>query len=199
MNDTYTVGIDEAGRGPFAGPVAVGTVKIIKNKKVKVLEYARDSKQISEKEREEVFDMLVKSKKAGEIDFAFAFSSSSVIDKKGIVYAIQNALNRNLKKLKISKHDQIFLDGSLKAPASYKKQKTIIKGDSKVRVIGLASIVAKVQRDRYMKKISGKYPEYSFHIHKGYGTVLHRQMIKKYGLTKEHRKSFNIVADKVDL
>lgn len=190
------VGIDEAGRGPFAGPVAVGTVKIIGNKKPNILKFARDSKQISEKEREKVFNMMIASKKAGEIDFTFTFSSANLIDKKGIVYAIQSALDKNLKKLKIKSDDGIFLDGSLKAPLMYKNQKTVIKGDSKIAVIGLASIVAKVMRDRYMIRISKKYPQYNFHTHKGYGTLIHRNLIRKFGLSKEHRKSFCIAYGK---
>ncbi len=190
MQKRYIIGIDEAGRGPLAGPVAVGTVKILKGRKPAVLRFARDSKQISEKERERIYCLMIEALKKGEIDFYVSFSSAKYIDKKGIVSAIQNALHKNLKKLQVQVIDEIFLDGSLKAPDIYKKQKTIIKGDSLVPIIGLASIAAKVLRDRYMKKISKKYPQYGLDIHKGYGTVLHRKAIKKHGFSAQHRKSF---------
>ncbi len=187
----FLIGIDEAGRGPLAGPVSVGTVMIKHWAKPQILKHARDSKQISEIERERVFALMEEAEKAGEIQFAVSFSSAVMIDKKGIVFAIQNALKNNLKKLKANhKEVEIVLDGSLSAPVEFKKQKTIIKGDSLVPIIGLASIAAKVLRDRHMKKLSKKYPEYGFEIHKGYGTESHRKAIEKHGVSKEHRKTW---------
>jgi ribonuclease HII len=113
-----------------------------------------------------------------------------VIDKRGIVYAIKFGMNKCLEKLGAKVGDKIFLDGSLRAPVEFTNQETIIKGDEKVAVISLASICAKVTRDKYMKNLGEKYPEYKFEVHKGYGTKAHYDVINKYGLTEVHRQSF---------
>jgi len=187
----YIIGIDEAGRGPLAGPVCVGAVCLGKNFNKKLLRGVKDSKKLSEKKREGWF-LKVKSFSDGK-DFAFAVSlvSSKIIDKKGIVFAIKLAIKRCLKKVGVNpKETRVLLDGSLKAPKEFINQKTIIKGDEKERVISLASVCAKVSRDRYMVKISKIFPKYGFHIHKGYGTKKHRELIKKHGASLLHRKSF---------
>ncbi|MCR4279347.1 MAG: ribonuclease HII [Candidatus Zambryskibacteria bacterium] len=200
---TQLVGIDEAGRGPLAGPVAVGGVVLYnpstsfdkaQDKSLRANTFfkgIRDSKQLTHEERELWFGLVQEARRKGELDFAVSLVSQAVIDRHGISYAIRLGIKRVLKSLAVSeKGSQIFLDGSLKAPVEFKHQLTVIKGDEKIPVISLASICAKVVRDRRMVKFSKKYPLYDFDLHKGYGTLIHRQAIKKYGLTELHRLSF---------
>jgi len=188
---SYIVGIDEAGRGPLAGPVAVGLVCIPVNFNKKLFGKAKDSKQLSEKIREEIFLETKKLHRDGVLTYAVSMVHADVIDTKGITYAIKLCIKRCLKKCGVSPEEtMVLLDGSLKAPRVYVHQKTIIRGDQKEKVISLASIMAKVTRDRWMKKVALKYPEYGFEIHKGYGTKIHRESIKKNGLSSVHRKSF---------
>lgn len=187
----FIVGIDEAGRGPLAGPVSVGVFIFLSKKAHAVFRGVKDSKKLTSRKRDQWFKILIEEKKKGTVNFSVNFSSHLIIDKKGLTFAIHDALFRGLKKLKISsrKHS-IFLDGGLKAPSKYKFQKTIIKGDEKIPAISLASIVAKVLRDRKMISYAKKYPQYGFEIHKGYGTRRHIKMIHKYKPTQIHRKSF---------
>ncbi len=192
------IGIDEAGRGPIAGPVAVGAFAfkiknyelIIKNVKDKYKLPLRDSKKLSAKQREEWFAIINKWQKAGKCDYAVTLVSASDVDKIGISKAIQSGLNKSLEKVKAKNTHQIFLDGGLKAPKEFKNQKTVIKGDEKIPVISLASICAKVVRDAHMTRLNNKYPFYSFNTHKGYGTKAHYKAIEKYGISKIHRKTF---------
>lgn len=199
----FTIGIDEAGRGPLAGPVAVGIIKIenskIKNKISNTVPKnfikenfpdLKDSKKLSEKRREEIFEQIKKLKKEGKLSWAVALVSERLIDKKGINAAIKTGIKYCLSKVEAQSTDTIKLDGSLSAPEEFLNQKTIIKGDETVPVISLASICAKVMRDRYMKKISLKFPEYRFEKHKGYGTIEHINMIKNHGLSTLHRRTF---------
>lgn len=186
----HVIGIDEAGRGPLAGPVSVGTVLLFSQSKLP-LSGLKDSKKLSEKQREECFARIRSWQKEGKLQYAVSLVSHSVIDAKGISFAIRSGIARNLKKLDADpKFAEVLLDGSLKAPQEYTCQKTIIKGDEKIPVISLASIVAKVTRDRAMKRLGKKYPQYGFEIHKGYGTLSHRKMIQKYGPCEIHRKTF---------
>lgn len=197
--DTIQIGIDEVGRGPIAGPVAVGAFVILDYSVKKIFKKVKESKQLSEKKREEWFGIIQTQKKLGKVDFAVTFQSEKVIDTKGLSFAIRSALKKSLNKVtenlmingdyNISNLD-ILLDGGLRAPAEFVNQKTIIKGDEKVMVIALASICAKVLRDRYMVKMSKKYPKYGFETHKGYGTRSHYEAIRKNGLLPLHRKSF---------
>jgi ribonuclease HII len=188
---SWIVGIDEAGRGPLAGPVAVGAVKIPAGFNKNFFKGIKDSKQLSETEREEWFELAKQAKRLGELEYAVSLVSEKVIDKHGIAYAIRLGIKRCLKKLDVDPNEsQIFLDGALKAPGEFVHQLTIIKGDEKVPAISLASIMAKVTRDRKMVSASKKFPEYEFETHKGYGTLVHRRAILKYGLTELHRKSF---------
>lgn len=186
----HVIGVDEAGRGPLAGPVSVGAVRIPTRFSKGFFKGIRDSKQLTESERELWYALALEAKKKGELDFAVSLVSETVIDTRGIAYAIKLGIKRCLKKIAANEKDQIFLDGGLKAPVEFIHQKTIIKGDEKIPLISLASIAAKVTRDRYMKKISTKYPAYSFHIHKGYGTRMHREAIKAHGPSAIHRKTF---------
>jgi ribonuclease HII len=187
---SYIVGIDEAGRGPLAGPVAIGAVKIGPHFNNKFWKGIKDSKKLTQGERELWFDLAREARRTLDLEFAVSLVSESVIDRHGIAYAIQLGIKRCLEKLKAKPENQIFLDGGIKAPEIFKHQKTIIKGDEKVAVIALASICAKVTRDRYMVRLSQKHPEYGFHIHKGYGTRVHREAIKKHGPIEPHRRSF---------
>jgi ribonuclease HII len=185
------VGVDEAGRGPIAGPVSVGAFMFLDFSARRFFGDARDSKKLSEKKREEIFERIVKYSRTGHIRYAVFMSSASHIDRRGIVSGIKKALVRCLDSLEIEPEKvQILLDGSLRAPEKFSDQKTIIKGDDKIKEISLASICAKVMRDRHMIKIARKYPEYGLEIHKGYGTRGHYEAIKKNGPSKIHRKSF---------
>lgn len=192
----YVLGIDEAGRGPLAGPVAVGIVKLqVTSYKLKArngwFRGLKDSKKLSERAREEWFAKIRKAEKDGWLQFAVAFGSARMIDKKGIVFVIKNALNKAFLKVSAKGGETlVLLDGGLSAPKEFIFQKTIIKGDEKESVIALASIVAKVSRDKLMKKTGRKYPKYDFEKHKGYGTLEHYQKIKKHGIAPIHRKSF---------
>lgn len=202
----YVIGIDEAGRGPLAGPVAVGVCCVHIQKYKEVLKDTKkiknkDSKKLSHKEREEWFEIITKWQKEKKIHFQVSLIDSKIIDTKGISFAIRSGIEKSLKKVtdnfkEINPEEcMVLLDGSLHAPEYFNNQKTIIKGDEKEPIISLASICAKVMRDRYMQKMAKKYPEYKLEIHKGYGTVLHINLIKKHGISGMHRKSFctNIV------
>ncbi len=187
----YLIGIDEVGRGPIAGPVAVGAFVFLDPKAKRLFRGVKESKQLNEKNREKWFAIINDTKRAGLVDFCVTFQSEKIIDNKGLSYAIKTALSKSLLALKIDpKSTKVLLDGGLKASPEYKDQKTIIKGDEKEMVIALASITAKVLRDRKMIKLGKKFPDYGFEIHKGYGTKKHYDAIKKYGLLKEHRRSF---------
>ncbi len=184
------VGIDEAGRGPLAGPISVGVVFIPVRGKLN-LSGLTDSKKLSEKGREEWFQKMKQWQKEGKLRCSVSLVSNTVIDKKGIVYAVNLGMARCLKKLNINpKHTLVLLDGSLHAPKEFTHQRTIIKGDERISVISLASIAAKVTRDRYMVRLAKKHPQYGFEVHKGYGTLAHRKAIKRYKAATPHRRSF---------
>lgn len=199
----FIVGIDEAGRGPLAGPVTVGAVVILATENLpnvpkenlvrlkSLLMGARDSKQLSSFVREEWFKKIKKAERDGVLGYSVACVSSKVIDSRGIIFAVNIAIKRILKKLSIAPHQtMVLLDGGIFAPKNFLYQKTIIRGDQTEPVISMASIIAKVTRDRKMIQYSKKYPEFGFEIHKGYGTLCHRKKIKKYGLCEIHRVSF---------
>lgn len=187
----YQIGIDEVGRGPIAGPVAVGAFVFLKNGAAKLFKGVKESKQLSEAKRELWFARIEEAREKGLIDFQVCLESANNIDKKGLSWAIKNCLTKALLALTIAPiKARVLLDGGLKAPALYKNQKTIIKGDEKEIVIALASICAKVTRDRLMNRLVKTFPAYGFEKHKGYGTREHYEALKKYGLTKYHRKSF---------
>ena len=196
LGTKYIIGIDEVGRGPLAGPVAVGAFKMPADYKWKTFGRIKDSKKLQPEKREEIFNKLKILRRKKIVDFFVCFESAKRIDKLGLAKATRNCLEKALAKLKAKPEEcLVLLDGGLKAPKKYKNQKTIIKGDEKERAIAFASIVAKVTRDCLMCKVAEKYPGYAFEINKGYGTKSHRELIKTNGLCKEHRKSFckNIV------
>lgn len=193
----WVIGVDEAGRGPLAGPVAVGVALVPADFDWELIPGVGDSKKIAAKKREAIFRRAEELKKLGKLDFAVVMVSAAVIDKKGIVSAIATAMDRALKKIKYPPRTilgkiLVKLDGGLKAPLEYSYQETIIKGDAKEKVIGLASIMAKVTHDRYMERIATKpqYTPYDFAKHKGYGTKVHRTAIVKNGFSLEHRQTY---------
>ena len=186
-----TIGIDEVGRGPIAGAVAVGAFTFLKPEAKKLFRGVKESKQLTEEKREIWFKKIQQASRVGLVKFTVTFQSEKVIDTKGLSFAIKKALSTSLYALNIKPaHARVLLDGGLKAPKEYVNQKTIIKGDEKKMVIALASICAKVLRDRRMNLLAKKYPKYGFERHKGYGTKSHYVAIKKYGILGIHRQSF---------
>ncbi len=188
----FLVGVDEAGRGPLAGPVAVGVVKIPTDFDWNLIPGVGDSKQVNPKKRLAIFARANELMVGGMLDFAVVLAAATVVDQVGIVVAIKQAQAEALKMLQLAPATcQILLDGSLTAPPEF-TQKTIIRGDASEPVIGLASILAKVTRDRYMEGISklGEFASYDFATHKGYGTKAHRRVIAVYGLSTEHRTTY---------
>jgi ribonuclease HII len=199
----YIIGIDEAGRGPLAGPVAVGVVCVEHDFNWSVIEGVNDSKKLSEKKREAIYLRAKELQKEGMLAYAVVLVSAGTIDRIGIVPSIQKAMNQALQKIKFRIETDrkdlsacfdclVKLDGGLKAPSEYLHQETIINGDGKEKVIGLASIMAKVTRDRAIVALSKKheFSNYGFEVHKGYGTKAHREAIVENGLSREHRASF---------
>ncbi len=188
---TFIVGIDEAGRGPLAGPVYVGAVIVPRGFNWKSVKGVRDSKKLSPGAREEWYRKLRGLREAGKLDFAAASSPAGTIDKRGIVPAVSAALEKCLKNLGANPRAcKVLLDGGLRAPDAFRMQKTIIRGDETEPIISVASIVAKFRRDELMKRLARRFPEYGFDAHKGYGTTAHQASIKKHGLSKLHRKTF---------
>lgn len=185
----YIIGVDEVGRGPLAGPVAVGAVLVTSRMRAR-FRHIKESKQLPEKKREE-WCARIKNASGEELRFAVSYVSAQVIDQKGIQHAIRLALKRSLQKLAVDPNEcVVLLDGGLRAPEEYVRQRTIIRGDASEIAIAMASVVAKVSRDRMMVRLSKKFPQYGFAEHKGYGTQGHRDMIRLYGLSVLHRKSF---------
>ena len=197
--EIFIVGIDEAGRGPLAGPVCVGAVgvKITTDKNLEAklpsalgslaskLRGIKDSKKLSAKKREMWFKVL---RENPEFECHHVFVSNEAIDNFGIRKAVLYGVEKVLEKFS-RQPDLVLLDGSLYAPGKY-NQETIIKGDEKIPLIAAGSIVAKVSRDRVMINMHQKYPEYCFNEHKGYGTKKHFEKIIKHGFCEIHRKTF---------
>lgn len=187
----YIIGIDEAGRGPLAGPVAVGAVCLPFDFDVAQVVGARDSKQMTPLARERLYQVMCALRTAGTLDFAVTFSDAAMIDEEGIVPAISSALENALASLHLVPDlCDVRLDGGLRAPDRFKNQTTIIKGDETELAISLASIAAKVERDRLMCEVAEQFPAYGLEIHKGYGTALHMRAIREYGLSPIHRATF---------
>ncbi|MEK7144904.1 MAG: ribonuclease HII [Patescibacteria group bacterium] len=187
----FMLGVDEAGRGPLAGPVAVGVVMVPEGFDVaKEFPGVADSKKLSEKRREGIFEMLEARVARGDTRFVVEFESAETIDNEGIAVAVRRALSRGVNALAPDAAlVKVQLDGALRAPPEY-SQETIINGDELVPLISLASIAAKVSRDRLMHVLAKEYPQYGFEQHKGYGTKLHYEMLQKHGLSVIHRRSF---------
>ena len=177
-------GIDEAGRGPLAGPVVASAVIILNPPGF--LNLLNDSKKLSESKRDEIFSLLIKSK---EIVYSVSAASSGEIDKINILNATFLAFKRAVKKLKL-KPDAILVDGNRAPYLDGIFTRTIVKGDSLSYSIAAASIIAKVTRDKIMNNLSRFYPQYMWDINKGYPTKKHKELILEYGSSKHHRRSF---------
>lgn len=184
----YVIGIDEVGRGPIAGPVTVGAVLLPRHLGWRQFRGLADSKQLAPKTREE---WLARLKSIDGVRYGVASTGNTLIDRRGITWAVQSALRRALGQLEADPAEcLVLLDGGLKAPEEFRNQKTIIRGDESECAIALASVVAKVTRDRRMIRLSKRYFSYDFHVHKGYGTKKHYALIKEHGLCNIHRRSF---------
>lgn len=180
-------GIDEAGRGPLAGPVCAAAVILPKGM---VIEGVDDSKKISEKKREVLYDKIIDA----AVAYSVVFVHPDVIDEINIRQATHKAMQEAADGLKI-KPELLLVDGNDGIPFDGFESEYVIKGDSKLECIAAASIIAKVTRDRYMREMDEKYPDYGFAKHKGYGTKAHMEAIQETGICPLHRKSF--MTDKV--
>ena len=174
-------GVDEAGRGPLAGDVYAAAVVLDNGVKI---DYLNDSKKLSEKRREELFDVIKEKARA----YCIATASVEEIDRLNILNAAMLAMKRAVEGLGIAP-DLALIDGNRLPDISCKAQ-YVIKGDAVSASIAAASVLAKVARDRYMKELAEKYPQYVFEKHKGYGTKLHYECLEKYGISEVHRRSF---------
>lgn len=180
------IGVDEAGRGPLAGPVVAAAAKL-KNYS-ETLQEINDSKKLTEKKREKLFDIILEN-----FEIGIGIATPEEIDEINILNATFLAMRRALKDLekKIEIDDALILvDGNFKIREYFGNQEPVIKGDAKSLSIAAASIIAKVTRDRLMVEESKNYPEYQFEKHKGYGTKAHRTVLLQKGPTPIHRKSF---------
>ena len=174
-------GVDEAGRGPLAGPVCAAAVILPVGVVIPGLD---DSKKLTEKKREALYDVI----KETAVSYGIAFASENEIDEMNILNATFLAMKRAVEKLGM-KPDLALIDGNQK-PHTGINEVTVIKGDGKSMSIAAASVLAKVTRDRYMLELDKKYPQYEFKKHKGYGTKLHYEKILEYGISDVHRKTF---------
>lgn len=181
----YIAGLDEVGRGCFAGPVVVGAA--IFPKDFQIIEGLADSKLLKPRQREALAELI----KVKALFWSVAEISVTAINKVGIGKASQMAFRKAIKLLKKSP-DFVLIDAFYINHFNRERQKPVKDGDKICASISAASIIAKVYRDKLMKKMHKKYPEYGFARHKGYGTKVHQEAIRKYGLTRIHRKSFNL-------
>lgn len=178
----YICGIDEAGRGPLAGPVVIASVIMPEDS---MIEGVNDSKKVSEKKRELLYDKILEE----AISYGVAIIGQDEIDNINILNATKKGLTMSLKELTV-KPDLILVDALEHIDTLGIPYEAIIKGDAKAYSIAAASIVAKVTRDRIMREWANVYPEYEFEVHKGYGTAKHIAAIKKHGICPIHRKTF---------
>ena len=175
-------GIDEAGRGPLAGPVVVASVIMPRNS---MIEGVNDSKKVSEKKREALYEKIMEE----AISYGIGIIDQKEIDEINILEATKKGLTTSLKELS-TKPDVILVDALKEINTLEIPYQSIIKGDALCYSISAASILAKVTRDRIMRQWDEIYPQYGFEKHKGYGTQMHIEAIKEYGLCPIHRKSF---------
>ncbi len=178
----YVCGIDEAGRGPLAGPVVVASVIMPQDS---MIEGVNDSKKVSEKKREKLFDQI----KQEAISYGIGIAWQDEIDEINILQATKKSLTRALEQMDV-KPNLILVDALRDINTLGIPYRSVIKGDAKIYSISAASILAKVTRDRIMRQMDEVYPQYEFAKHKGYGTAKHMEAIREYGLCPIHRKSF---------
>jgi ribonuclease HII len=185
-------GIDEAGRGPLAGPVVAACVVLDLNFKVDPvrMNLIKDSKKLTAKKRAELFKVIEEC----FLEISIGICDNKTIDKINILQATFLAMKKSLGGLK-HKPEFVLVDGGFKIPNYSSEQESVVGGDNLVFSIAAASIIAKVARDKIMEKIHNKYPQYGFDQHKGYGTKLHLESLKKYGPCPIHRFSFRPVAN----
>jgi len=179
---TLVCGVDEAGRGPLAGPVCAAAVILPLDCEISGL---NDSKKLSEKKREALYDIIIEK----AVAYSIAFGTIEEIEEHNILNATYLAMNRAIEGLKI-RPDYALIDGNRVPKDITVPCETIVKGDSHSCSIAAASILAKVTRDRLLLEYDKKYPEYGFAAHKGYGTAAHYAAIKEHGITPVHRRSF---------
>ncbi len=206
------LGIDEVGRGPWAGPLVVGAVLLPDLEENKALDEATmewvaqlaDSKKLSAKKRENLSEKILGPAAMNYgVRTGLGWVTATELDKKGLAVALRLATKRAVKELcnnsnQSVQFSSIIIDGTQNflVGTEYEQVTSILpKADAKIKAVSAASIIAKVARDHYMKEIAQKYPEYGFDKHVGYGTKLHHQMLKQYGPCPEHRKSFRPVAE----
>jgi len=187
---TMICGVDEAGRGPLCGPVFASAVILDKSLQIRDLD---DSKKIPPKKRIEIYEEI----KTNAFDYAFATASVEEIDQLNILNASLLAMKRAILMLKV-RPNQCFVDGLYTPEIVGVNLKAIVKGDSLVPAISAASIVSKVERDKYMESLHALYPQYELNTHKGYPTKKHIALIKKFGINKIYRKTFKPIKDLID-
>lgn len=206
---TRSIGVDEAGRGAWAGPVVAGAFVILRPRFTKTATYRNidDSKRLSEAERSRLFDELVAARERGDVGFSVTAIPPETIDTAGIKEANRRAMENSLWSvldlldqleptaeavdIRIDGNDHYRFDFSKRRNAGNIRVLEYIRGDSRFKVIGAASIVAKVSRDRLMESLRKDYPEYGFEKHKGYGTAAHQSALRQFGVLEIHRKSYS--------
>lgn len=177
----YLAGIDEAGRGPLAGDVYAAAVILPSELEIPGI---NDSKKLTERKREALYDIIVQN----AVAYCVASVSAHVIDQINILQATYRAMRAAADGLSV-RPDYILVDGN-RDPGLDTPHECVVKGDAKSQAVAAASILAKVSRDRYMKRIAQQYPQYQFEKHKGYGTALHCELLRQYGPCDIHRRSF---------
>jgi len=187
---TLICGIDEAGRGPLCGPVFASAVILDSDL---VINKLKDSKKLSEKNRNILYDEI----KLKSIDCSYATASAEEIDKINILQASLLAMKRAFSLLKV-KPDFIYIDGIYCPDIKIIPMEAIVRGDSLIQAISAASVIAKVERDKYMIKLDEEYPQYNLKKHKGYPTKEHIQLVKQYGSTKIYRRSFKPIKELIN-
>lgn len=188
--NAVTAGVDEAGRGPWAGPVAAGAVVILdRNLDEFLLKGLNDSKKLSAKKREQLYEHLFAAEVKGQVAIGIGLASVQEIDETNILQATFAAMRRAVVQLKVQPQ-YALIDGNQNPRDFPCKSYTVVKGDAKSYSIAAASIVAKVYRDRLMCELARKYPYYAFEKNAGYGTSAHVAGLKTHGVTPEHRRSY---------
>ena len=184
-NDLFVCGVDEAGRGCLAGPVTAAAVILPKNYKNKLIQ---DSKKLNAHNRMKLYNEITSI----AIDYSIIDIPNDIIDSINVLESTFLAMNKAISKI-IRKADYIIIDGNQFKPKSKFKYECVIRGDSIYQSIAAASILAKVHRDKLMVKYNKEYPYYDWINNKGYGTIKHKNAIKKFGISIYHRKSFNLL------